>query len=98
MKTIYIDCQMGAAGDMLTGALLELLPDPAAFLEKLNAAGIPGVLKRKNPCAAASPGPICAFWFMAGRSMNTTTTIRSTTSMRPITTAACTRSAISWSI
>ncbi len=34
---------MGAAGDMLAAALLELLPDRAAFLEKLNAAGIPGV-------------------------------------------------------
>ena len=43
MKTLYIDCQMGAAGDMLTGALLELLPDPAAFVGKLNAAGIPDV-------------------------------------------------------
>ena len=43
MKQLYIDCQMGAAGDMLTGALLELLPDRAAFLEKLNGLGIPGV-------------------------------------------------------
>ena len=34
---------MGAAGDMLTGALLELLPDPAAYTEKLNGIGIPGV-------------------------------------------------------
>ena len=44
MKTLYFDCQMGAAGDMLTGALLELLPDPAAFVEGLNAIGIPNVL------------------------------------------------------
>ena len=43
MKLLYIDCQMGAAGDMLTGALLELLPDKAAFVEKLNGLGIPGV-------------------------------------------------------
>ena len=43
MKTLYFDCQMGAAGDMLTGALLELLPDPAAFVERLNSLGIPGV-------------------------------------------------------
>ena len=43
MKTLYIDCGMGAAGDMLTAALLELLPDPQGFVDKLNALGIPGV-------------------------------------------------------
>ena len=43
MKTLYLDCGMGAAGDMLTAALLELLPDRAAFVEELNALGIPGV-------------------------------------------------------
>ena len=40
MKTIYIDCQMGAAGDMLMGALLELVPDRKKFLKKLNQAGL----------------------------------------------------------
>ena len=43
MKTLYLDFGMGAAGDMLTAALLELLPDPDAFLKKLNTLGIPGV-------------------------------------------------------
>lgn len=43
MKTLYIDCQMGAAGDMLAGALLELMPDKDAALAELNALGIPGV-------------------------------------------------------
>lgn len=43
MKTLYLDCSMGAAGDMLTAALLELIPDPDQFVEELNALGIPGV-------------------------------------------------------
>ena len=43
MRTLYIDCGMGAAGDMLTAALLELLPDREGFVRKLNSLGIPGV-------------------------------------------------------
>jgi len=43
MKTIYLELNMGAAGDMLLAALLELLPDREAALEVLNNAGIPGV-------------------------------------------------------
>ncbi len=36
MKTLYLGCAMGAAGDMLMAALYELLPDKIAFLEKMN--------------------------------------------------------------
>ena len=43
MKTLYLDCGMGAAGDMLTAALLELLPNPDEYIGKLNALLIPGV-------------------------------------------------------
>ena len=43
MKTLYIDCGMGAAGDMLAAALLELLPDKQAFLAQMNDLGLPGV-------------------------------------------------------
>lgn len=48
MKTLYLDCSMGAAGDMLAAALLELLPDPQAFVEELNALGMPGVQVRRE--------------------------------------------------
>lgn len=43
MRTLYLDCGMGAAGDMLAAALTELLPDPEKFVEELNALGIPDV-------------------------------------------------------
>ena len=51
MKTLYIECAMGAAGDMLTAALLELMPDKEAALVKLNAMGIPGVAFEAEPIA-----------------------------------------------
>lgn len=43
MKTLYLDCNMGAAGDMIAASLLELLPDKEAFLERMNGLGIPHV-------------------------------------------------------
>lgn len=43
MRTLYIDCGMGAAGDMLAAALLELIPDKEGFLRRMNALGIPGI-------------------------------------------------------
>ena len=49
MKILYLDCAMGAAGDMLTAALSELLPDKAAFIERFNRLGIPGVQAALDP-------------------------------------------------
>ncbi|EDN01574.1 TIGR00299 family protein [Pseudoflavonifractor capillosus ATCC 29799] len=43
MKILYLECNMGAAGDMLMSALYELLPDKAAFVSTMNSLGLPGV-------------------------------------------------------
>ncbi|MBR4404335.1 MAG: nickel pincer cofactor biosynthesis protein LarC [Clostridiales bacterium] len=43
MKTLYIECNMGAAGDMLLASLAELTGGVKACEEKLNSIGIPGV-------------------------------------------------------
>ena len=49
MNILYLELGMGAAGDMLTAALLELLPDKAAFLEELNHIGLPDVSVTAEP-------------------------------------------------
>lgn len=43
MKALYIECNMGAAGDMLMSALLELHPNQEDFIKRLNALNIPNV-------------------------------------------------------
>ena len=48
MKTLYLECNMGAAGDMLTAALLELHPDPDGVVAWLNGLGIPGTVIKKE--------------------------------------------------
>jgi len=48
MKTLYIECNMGAAGDMLMSALSELIPDQDVFIDRMNGLGMPGVHVMKN--------------------------------------------------
>lgn len=53
MRAIFLDCPMGAAGDMLTAALLELLPEPDAFVREFNDLPLEGVemaAKRAESC------------------------------------------------
>jgi len=49
MKTLYFECNMGAAGDMVMAALLELHENRIDFLHRLNAVGIPGVIVSAEP-------------------------------------------------
>ena len=44
MKQLYLDCAMGAAGDMISAALLGLTEDPIKALAELNGIGIPHVV------------------------------------------------------
>ena len=43
MKTLYLECNMGAAGDMLMSALMELHKNPQEFIQRFNHLGIPKV-------------------------------------------------------
>lgn len=43
MRTLYLDCGMGASGDMLMAALAEIAPEGGRIAERLEALGLPGV-------------------------------------------------------
>ena len=48
-RTLYFECNMGAAGDMFMAALLDLHKDPDGFLIRLNNIGIPKVKVTSAP-------------------------------------------------
>ena len=49
MKLLFLDCQMGIAGDMLTATLLGLVDNPKIWIERLNQIGIPNVTYTRIP-------------------------------------------------
>ena len=49
MKTLYFECNMGAAGDMIMASLLELHDNPNEFIDKINRVGIPGINVSASP-------------------------------------------------
>ncbi len=63
MKTLYLECNMGASGDMLMGALYELLSDSAkdTFIKNMNS------LFPNQLMLSASPSEKCGIW---GTKMN----------------------------
>lgn len=58
MKTLFLECNMGAAGDMLMGALYELLPEPeqTQFLDTMNR------LFPDKIMVKATPAEKCGIW------------------------------------
>lgn len=57
MKMLYLECGMGAAGDMLAAALLDLYEDPEAMVGRLNALHLKGIsyaLERGHSCGVAA--------------------------------------------
>ena len=43
MRTIYLQCNAGASGDMVVSALAGLLDDPRELVSMIDSAGIPGL-------------------------------------------------------
>lgn len=43
MRTLYLECNMGASGDMFLGALLDICEEKQVFLDKMQALNLPGV-------------------------------------------------------
>ena len=58
MKILYLDCGMGASGDMLMGALASLLDAPDAFERQMNALGLEHVsvsMEKSVKCGVVMP-------------------------------------------
>lgn len=79
MKQLFLDCGMGAAGDMLAASLLELLDKPERFVSDFNGIGLSDVVMQlETKKAAVSAEAMCVCSSQAVRSDRMTTACRST--------------------
>ena len=56
MKTLYLECNMGAAGDMIAAALFDLFDDKKKLENEIKAIGLPDTVVRfekKKSCAVS---------------------------------------------
>lgn len=49
IKTLYLDCRMGASSTKIMGALVDLLENPDKFIYDFNKIGLNGILCRRTP-------------------------------------------------
>ena len=59
MKTLYFECKMGAAGDMLMAALYEICDQKELFLQIRLSRNMGFRFLRRNQKSAAFPAHIC---------------------------------------
>ena len=67
MKTLYLDCHMGLAGDMLFSALFELIEDKSAFINEFSNIGLPSFYVKVEQIVKNGIGGTKSYFSFDGR-------------------------------
>lgn len=71
MRTLFLECNMGAAGDMLMAALSGLLDAPEDFVEEMNGLGLPGIrVTRKHDVSSGIRGVRMGITYLGEKEMS----------------------------